>query len=331
MKKVIKRVLKVIAFILAVVLVEQALCFALIPVSFQHWANHDRDELAEKVDTVFVGDSLCMFAMQPSVVDEKLGCCSFNAATASQPLIASYYYLKDYMAGNKIKRVFLAVDYTNLVTENSDDIASNFIVIKRMNKLKIKAEFISEMLKVKNSKTFYEKTDGVYSLLFGSQEYTNQNTDVLSNIKNKLSADYRNYNILKNEKQYYSDKGYIYTAVVNNSDSAEEYDISEFSDNSVYWLKKIADMCSESGIELIAFQPPVKKIQVKAVKNYNLFYDKMQELSAEMKFRYFDFNIGSSELDDSLHFKDSVHLNFDGSCIFMNMLFERMDTSSQIT
>lgn len=319
-KKVLKqnilRAFKVLTAFLLVFLTCGILQFFLSPVSYAHWAIHDRKELSGTIDTVIIGDSLPMYAVQPSVVDEKLGCTSFNASSASQHLDETYYLLLDYLKTENIKDVYFGLDYYNFlkVAEEGSPVSQQQ-VYKRLTDIRVKFEFLKN----------YFNFDNAFDWLFPVRLNRDRFLDIPTNIKAKLTYEYRNYLPLSDERYlleagtYYYDKGYVFTDRCSDSYVEGKVDLAEMSDKNIEWFEKIISLCKDNNVNIHIFHTPVKYSRLKVIKNYELFDNKVHEIADKYDIDYLDFNYYKSRsiLNDDIDFVNAAHLNNKGSNIFM--------------
>lgn len=86
MKSNFSLTIKILMSIVLVFAISGVLNFALSPVTYGHWAEYYRGKYSGIIDTVIIGDSFSMYAVQPTLLDKEFGCFSFNESTASKSL-----------------------------------------------------------------------------------------------------------------------------------------------------------------------------------------------------------------------------------------------------
>ena len=317
-KKYVLRFFKILVFILSVIMVGYLLDFAFVPVSYFHWVKHYRDQLSGKIDTLIIGDSLPMYAVQPTVLDNEFGCTSFNASSASQHLEDTFYLLQDYIKSENLKTVFFGIDYYNFLKSSEiNGVAETQQVFKRIKDPKIKFRYIKGKLNGSN----------ISEWLFPVRIHREDFWNCRKNIAAKLTHEYRNYLILSDERYlleagtYYYDKGYVFTKRVNDSYVEGNCDMNEMTGTQITMFKNIIQLCLDNNIKINVFHSPIKVQRKANINNYDYFIDAMKKIAAEMNFDFYDFNsyCAYSVLDDSC-FVNVAHLNYKGSCIFMEWL-----------
>lgn len=319
MKKNSYRFLKVCISILIFAVLFNLFNFVFTPVTYGHWAIHERKQLSGKLDTVILGDSFPLYAVQPQVLDRALGCHSFNASSASQHLDNTYYLLLDYINTEKIKSVYFGIDYYNFLEESEEhDVSSNQIVYKRLTDPKVKSAYLKK----------YYKTDETWDWLFPQKISTEDYPDIIKNLKVKLSYEYRHYlpysesSVILGTGTYYFDKGYIRTDLCNDSYDEGSFDMKNMSEKNIKYFDSILKLCKDNNIDLKLFQTPIKTGRLKAIKNYALFTDMINSEAKKYGYSYTDYNFhpDREKMSDDLCFVNAAHLNYKGSLMFMTWL-----------
>ena len=312
------RFVKTAVFILSIILTGGLLNFAFVPVSYFHWVRHDRNQLTGKIDTLIIGDSLPMYAVQPTVLDKEFGCTSFNASSASQHLEDTFFLLQDYIKSENLKTVFFGIDYYNfLKSAETNGVAETQQMFKRIKDTKIKFRYIKGKLDGSN----------ISEWLFPARMHREEFLNCRKTIAAKLTHEYRNYLILSDERYlleagtYYYDKGYVFTKRISDSYVEGSCDMNEMTETNITMFKNIIKLCIDNNIKINVFHTPIKVQRKAEINNYDYFIDAVKKTAADMNIDFYDFNSYSaySDLDDSC-FVNAAHLNYKGSCIFMEWL-----------
>ena len=74
-----------------------------------------RRDLAGSIDTIFLGASHALCAFKPEIIDETLGCNSYNLSAANLSANGKKHLLDKELARNPVKTVYLEVSYNTLV------------------------------------------------------------------------------------------------------------------------------------------------------------------------------------------------------------------------
>ena len=308
-----RRFLKVTASLILTVLFICLLNFLFVPPMNDHWANRDRKISENEIDTVFIGDSLGMYSVQPSVYDKEFNSFSYNACTACQDFSDSYFLLLDYINSfPRLKEVFLMLDYYNFSLDLNYGVSSRLVQFNRIRSPYLKAKYLYETCPINDW----------YNIVIKKALYKTDPNDVIKNINVKMSREYRNYNKLTNEDVFYCDKGYVCTYMTNHNESDQSYDVSKMNTDSLRYFNKIIELCNKKNIRLSVIHSPMTLNRMKSLKNYNELYLTVKSACESFNINYYDYNYPSKiiDLDYTSDFKDNTHLNYYGSCKFMKHL-----------
>lgn len=319
MKKNNYRFIKICVSLLIFTFLINIFNFIFTPVTYGHWAIHERKQLSGKIDTVIIGDSFPMYAVQPEILDKTLGCNSFNASSASQHLDKTYYLLLDYINTENIKTVFFGLDYYNFLKESEiSSTTSSQIVYKRLTNPKVKLDYLKN----------YFKLDDTWDWLFPQKISPENFPDVKNNLKVKLSYEYLHYlpsyesSLLLDSGTYYYDKGYVRTDWCNDSYVEGSFDMKNMSEKNIQYFESILELCQKNNIDLKLFHTPVKTDRLQAIKNYSMFTDMVNREVQKYGYKYTDYNFYPyrEKMSDDLCFVNAAHLNYTGSKMFMDWL-----------
>lgn len=308
MKKNLIRAAKVTVAVLLLAAVCSGLNFAASPIQYNHVFLHQWKKEYKTTDTVFVGDSLTLRAVQPSLADKAWGTNSFNVATASQSMECSYYYLKYILKHCPVSTVYYGLDFVNFLPWESQGIIAAGIVIDRIFDPVIRAEYIMKEC----------KTEDYPYLLFPFYRNGASFSSIPDNLKVKLSKEYFRYEIV-NPHDNNIDKGYAYTDAVGIGLNTKENDLSVLSTEKAEWLYKIIGLCQENGVEIRLFQTPCSQTKMNLLVGYENYRNLIGKIADEKGVSFIDFNSYGvcRQLSDETDFKDMAHLNYKGSTIFM--------------
>lgn len=119
--KIFKRVYSLVTLVIIFTICYELVTACLEKVTYATYFNKEIDEIIENdetVDLLFVGTSRLYHSMIPSVFEKKLGCDNvLVAATATQPMCGTYYYLKDLVETVHPKKVIINVTFDVMLNE----------------------------------------------------------------------------------------------------------------------------------------------------------------------------------------------------------------------
>ena len=332
-KILFKQALVIVIFIIFFLSIGEFLRYILVDdtESFTRVMFHELYTSKKNIDIAFVGSSHCINSFVPSIIDNKLNLYTFNIGSSSQCLDGSLILIQELCSFNKPKHIYLELYYD----VNRDEYKDR----KQMTSTYILSDYIKPSFKKfiyllnASSKDYY-----VDSFILARRNWKKiLNFDYIFNlIKKKQSVAYKNYKFDKlNESQrknniYYVDRGYCTSdkiflshwndrAGVNNFD--KQIKMTEKND----WYKsllQIINYCKKKNIKLTFVIAPIPNWNVAGKKNYQKYYDFINNIAKKYDINFFDFNFCNSKYfnaNDLNFFMDEHHLNRQGSEQFSNI------------
>lgn len=311
-----KRILKIVSVILILTVIQQILAWALSPVSFARWVNHDIKTHRTEIDTVFFGASHMYIDLDPELFDKESDRCekTLNCGTTSQTIAESYYYLVDLVSYcPNIKNVFLdtyTVSFMKLSESAGSDLQRKIVLSSRLNNPIYKALYVLTQF----------KTEELPSFLFKSLYYNDKLYEAGANIRTKLSDDYCSYS--HDCTGFYEPYYYMGYVPYNKKGSGnlnlpENFELSSIiNEDSFKYLDKMIKFCQKKNLNLYFIQLPVGDDAYN--KEMALGTDiraRIDSIIKENKITYIDMNepeIKYSVITED-DFYDSEHLNINGS------------------
>jgi hypothetical protein len=98
----------------------------------------------------------------------------------------------------------------------------------------------------------------------------------------------------------------------------------KFNNKQIESFKKCLSMLSEKKVEIVLVFAPITKTLYESYNDKDIFDNEMKKYG-----KYYDFN-KMIQLDDSLNFYDSAHLNQSGVVLFNNKLIEVLNADKLI-
>lgn len=309
-----KRALKLLASLLIFCFLFKLMDFFFIPVTFDHWANHDRKMNESKIDTLVLGDSLGMYCFQPGIYDKKTSSESYNASSAGQTTLDSFFLAKDFLKSTpNLKRIIMITDYYVFRDDQTFDVFwINDIVLNRIKNIPLKAEYLYKTNSI----------DNYYKFIFRKDLYKFNYKSIAQNVKTKLNYEYRHFDIITQAGAFYMDKGYICTYSENFSAKPDVSMMPLNNKTSYEYFEMLIDLCRDNNIELTVFQSPITSYEMSSLYYYDEYYGRISGICEKDNIDFWDFNKYNfqNKLDPSKDYKDNVHLNYSGSCKFMDEL-----------
>lgn len=262
-----------------------------------------RKELVGSIDTIFLGASQCVRGLIPEEADKILGCKSYNLGGSLLTWHAREALLLEEVDRNPVKTVYMDIAFDTLQRGNETGFEGNADVLLRLDGT------------AKRIKYFFKETP------------IDQYDDMLS-IFSLHGFMYSKSKLLKAENSLDKKaKGYFPANEVDISISAEETDSlfncenieKDFDKENLTTLERIVDICKVRNIELVFIVIPLSDNKIWKIADWNIFVDKVKELSDKYSCRCYDFNLLKSRynlLTDKESFSNATHLSDTGAKAF---------------
>lgn len=315
-----KNFLKSGLFILIIICMDFGFRFLMEPVTyFGHYAESDYRNNMGKYDTVFLGSSWTFQDYNVSEYDRIMGdTYTFNAGTVGQIPIDSYYYLKQIIEDNPVKKVYFNISPNRFtyVKNNTSSVVLNDR-LRGWNKIK-------HMLAASNKDLIL-----YYSGIYRYKKDLSPSA-VIKNLRIKSTREYRDGSLRFDENPYYTENGYVGSAVKMNRHNNDAYtpgdgfgvwDTAVIQKYDEDYFFRILDICEKNQIELVLLVPPSSIGYLQTIKGYDEFHNYVQKIANEHKMRFLDFNyLNPSPFSDDELFQDYNHLNSEGAKILTPLL-----------
>lgn len=285
--------------------------------------NRLRGDLAGTIDCIVLGSSHGLAAFDTRVLDEELGCCSYNLSTVRMTLDNKYFILEKELKRNPADIVILEVAYDTLVRVESEEFSEgDVIAITRMDNT---LERLTYMTK-------YVKLDGwlnMYSRLFVSG--LSYCMDVLQgNTHSKVDA---------------GNKGFLYQTPTDLTSSEEQtresYNYKEVSTDypkeNVEKFDKLVELCNAHGSRLIIAVAPVSDAAIWKIDGWTNFHKWMLEYCSDHGCEFYDLNMLADRyylFNDRISFHDDTHMSGIGANACTEALCEiinRVDAGEDVS
>jgi len=279
----------------------------------------------ENIDTLFLGTSHVMYGYDIEVINRMLDVNAYNAGSSAQPMITSYYLLKEIDKMNNIDTVYLEASfYTNTDYEQSAGDINIYIVSDAMKWSANKWEYLYN---VSGTQTFL---NGVFCTARRNIPLFKLEVKQVGKIE---PGDYTRLNDI-NKNVEYAGKGFVrnYGKIDDEFDfqtEAEKYNLTSekpMSNSSYTWLIKIIEYCENSNIELVLVNVPMPDEFLSRVRGYSNYADFLYTLAKRENITYLDFNLYEGYEKSLNDFADFHHLNIEGAQKFAEIFCRTIKT-----
>jgi len=333
--RIFKSAMKVLAFGLLILLVNEMFRFALEPMrgaSDVMWSDYEKEE---NLNMIYTGSSFCLRSFNPYVIDDILGTESYNMGTPAQAINQTYVAIKTAIAEHDLDTIVLAVNYSSLESDWPEGAKVTFMQAKRNNesfgeRVKDTVSFMFD----KENRNECTSVNFLFPWIYNHVSIDRQS--VLNNIRAKMSGEEMQMGTEDPDSKYVG-KGFGYYIgeidcnTIGNKNSRTIYS-NEFSASAFQTIEDIARLCAQNDVELIAVNAPRPVLDIVSYgPDYFVKYDRLKRLFGESGVAYYDFNLVKPEIMEMKdeYFIDVEHLNKEGadefSAAFARFLQRRAD------
>ena len=268
-----------------------------------------------------LGSSLAHWGVDGNLLGEMLDSLTLNLATSAQPLIGSYYFLKEQSQINPIQRVFLGLHATTMLRDNNKALDVRQWIFDRL---------ITPLGKLDYLVHTADFTELEQYLLYATRIDNLFNIDMVKeNVTYKRGEDYQNNIPPEDEDMTYYGMGNENTDEVYDGSydkekvgKGEYWDRDNVLDISVEYLEKIALLCQERGIELNIFITPLTFEYASIIGDLDDLNQYFQEFCSAYGANLYDAGQIENVYDlfYNEYFQDYKHLNRTGSELFLSLI-----------
>lgn len=294
------RIGKVICFCLLVVAIMSFLTKLFTPKWLENrWhsakTNNSFYELEDNsIDVAIIGSSVVAAAVDPYQLYEEHGISAYNLGVMQQPMLGTYFWLKELETTQKPKVVVVEVKTAGRVSDKNEADSRKSYDYMRWGKAKL--QYAKEYCQTNEEADLFE-----YLFPFGKyhtrwSEISEEDYDFVAGNDDSLT---RGFVTLTTKS------GVEFEGIKTDTDKEAEY-----NDTNASYLKRIIENCQEKNMGVVLIRTPDSSW--KASK-----YNHVKEIAEEYQVDYIDFNdkemmnrLGIDYANDSA---DSVHLNIVGA------------------
>ena len=284
---------------------------------------HDFYNTRRNIDVAFVGSSHVKRSFSPAIIDEKMGCYSFNLGSANQGLDDSFAMIKELCARNRPDTIYLEIYYRIFLEDyrNKESMTQTFILSDYMKPSLRKLEYIFSAVPKNQLANALIPARRKWKKLFDF-DY------IVDLVKKKRSDMYVNYHWDDSEGlEYYVERGF-FACDHGMSDKKLWNDRAygkikgvkpEKHPEACRLLADIINYCRRRGVKIVLVSAPQPEWTIVGRGNYQKFIDMMRDLAGQNGVEYYDFNLVRPEHFDTSclsYFRDFTHLSTSGAETF---------------
>lgn len=279
---------KIILMAVILLCMEGIMSFLLEPVTYQHTLDRELKYMEQQgwnPNVVLLGDSMVACGLVPGAMEEALGedFCVLNAATGSQQVWGSYYYLEDLMNQYELKCVVMGVDQWAF-TQQEKSIKRDLIVLDRIKSPRIRMKYVSAVFQ-----------PAEYPYLLKSYANREEIRNIPEHLRQKLTKEYLFGKRMTAERAEL-ERGHTSNGAGMGEEKVGINELDPFHKDSidqraVQYLDKIVDLCRKKGVRLYLVSMPVTSPSVFATETYEDFWSFFESYAQQKDILFWDMNM----------------------------------------
>lgn len=204
-------------------------------------------EPQDTIETVFLGSSVIANGIIPAEIYDEAGVCAYNLGTEQQPMLASYYWLKEVyrLHSNTLKTVVLDASMLRRVPEKAfyqkaiDNMAFSMNKIEAINAYTANGvDFLNHFI----------------ALFEYHERWTEIKQTDFQKTRRSVVQSNRGYNYLENKR---IDYGNCFDLAVGGYYLNTHAEKAELNDEAVYYFDQMVRFCQQHQMKLILIKTPI--------------------------------------------------------------------------
>ena len=287
---------------------------------------HNMYEVSE-IDGIFLGNSHTYRAINPEIMDKKLGFETFVLASPGIELDGSLALLKEaYNNHPEIKEVYVDIDFVHLNNppiKDKNDFHQIWRIARYIKNPRIKYDYFFHTIPPKN---YFD-----IILKIGKNKIVINPKKIKKTVLAKLNGNYYKYIYPNSSDLNNIYKGYIGKDPEDKEEKnpLDEVKMEAFSEDKINtdwygFVQNIIDYCRNNNLKLIFYSLPESLQDIMNIGNYDDYSNFLKKYFKSKNCVYYDLNLCKNEylsLTTSDYY-DSEHLNTNGSKKVCNVIAE---------
>ena len=260
-----------------------------------------RANLSGTLDYLIIGSSHGLSAFKTSVLDEELGCNSYNLSGGMMTFAARKFLLQKELERNPIHTVVIEVSHNALTSENDDGYGEgDSAFLPRLDSFSERVRYLVKSVKIDDwlniySKLFiqglsYYKHRGTIAVDYAAKGYHAKETRDITLSENLIAEKYNS--------------GMISTA---------------FTDYNIRYLEQMIACCKDHDARVIIAVVPIADVSIWGYNNIDDFDIWLKNFCVENDCECYNFNLLRDRyqlFNDATSFYDGAHLSDPGATVF---------------
>lgn len=277
-----------------------------------------REDLAGQIDCIVIGASHALTAFDTNIIDEKLGCFSYNLSGSMMTLDSKYYFLKKELERNPVETVIIEISYDTLGRNESNEYGiGDEVTISRLDSTSERLSYLAKYVSIDDWLNLYSR-----HFISSLASYT----DVL-----------RGQDVCNVDK---TKKGYNPASASNLSLSPESAKSkfnsmqcsANYLDENVAKLNKLVNLCKMHNVRIIFVVTPLSNSLLWSMDGLDNFQNWLHDYSQIIGCEVYDLNLLKnyySLFSDEHSFRDADHIGGIGSETFSIALCDLIQRTNE--
>ena len=263
-----------------------------------------RDAFAGDLDYLIIGASQGMCAFKSALIDENLGCSSYNLCSNMLTFDGRAALLTEEIQRNNIKTVVIEISY-NAFSRSSDSLEGDLYLVPRLLNDKERASYFFKHIDFFHWDLPFSNYVRIGASLFMRSVLKKQHqTPVTNSLKGFSPAQASDLTLSTDEIDELHDTEALDTSI--NQESVEA-------------LERMIDLIRSNGADVIFAVTPLSDAMIWRVENWSDFQSALESLRTKYHVDTYDFNLLKKRYElfhDKASFKDDYHLSKEGAEVF---------------
>lgn len=272
-----------------------------------------RKQLSGKIDCIALGASHALNGIIPAVLDEKLGCFSYNLSGSMMTLNNKYYMLSKELKRNPVKTVILEISHDTLSRDETDEYAiGDEPTVARLDSFAERVKYMLQYVTLNDWLNVYSR-EFVMGLYYHKEKLLHHNTNNVD----------------------YAAKGFSPSEACDITLTAEEakekYNSGKISvdyqEKNIKELDKIIDLCHSYNCRIVIAVVPESDSLIWEMDGWDEFKNWLENYSEKNGCEIYDINLVKNRTDifsDKDSFSNAGHLCSAGADATTELLAQAM-------
>lgn len=272
-----------------------------------------RKQLSGKIDCIAIGASHALNGIVPAVLDENLGCFSYNLSGSMMTLNNKYYMLTKELKRNPVKTVILEISHDTLSRNENDEYAiGDEPTVARLDSFTERAKYMFRYVALNDWLNVYSR-EFVMGLYYHKEKLLHNNTN---------NVDY-------DAKGFAPGKACDITLTAEEAKTKHNSETfsTDYPKKNIKKLDKIVDLCRSYNCRIVIAVVPESDGLIWKMDGWDKFKTWLEDYSEKNGCEFYDINLVKNRtaiFSDKNSFSNADHLCSEGAEVTTELLAQAM-------